>query len=59
MLISDETSGDRNVIKNEVKKILKYQDRTVEVQRTWNMKAKVKPVLIGATGTFQNHSDST
>jgi hypothetical protein len=45
------TSGDRNVIKKEAEKILKYKDLTIEMQRMWNIKTKVIPVIIGATGT--------
>ena len=43
-------SGDRNVIKKESEKILKYKDLTVEIQRMWNVKTKAIPVIIGATG---------
>ena len=32
-------------------KILKYEDLTIEIQRMWNVKTKVIPVIIGATGT--------
>ena len=45
-------SGDRNVIKNEAEKILKYKDLTIEIQRMWNVETKVIPVMIGATGTI-------
>jgi DNA-directed RNA polymerase subunit H (RpoH/RPB5) len=45
-------SGDRNVIEKEAKKILKYKDLTVEIQRMWDAKTKVIPVIIGATGTI-------
>ena len=45
-------SGDRNVIKNEAEKILKYKDLTIEIQRMWNVETKVIPVIIGATGTI-------
>jgi hypothetical protein len=47
------------VIKKEAEKILKYKDFTIEIQRMWNLKAKVLPVVIGATGTvsksFRKH----
>ena len=45
-------SGDRNVIKKEAEKILKYRDLTTEIQRMWNVKTKVIPVIIGVTGTI-------
>ena len=44
--------GDRNVIKKEAEKILKYKDLTTEIQRMWNVKTKVISVIIGATGTI-------
>jgi len=44
--------GDRNVIKKEVEKILKYKDLTIVIQLMWNVKTKEKPVIIGATGTI-------
>jgi hypothetical protein len=40
------------VIKKEAEKILKYKDLTREIQRMWNVKTKVIPVIIGATGTI-------
>ena len=56
MLIDVAISGDRNVIKKEDEKILKYKDLTkdltIEIQRMWNVKTKVIPVIIGATGTI-------
>jgi hypothetical protein len=33
MLIDVEISGDRNVIKEEAEKILKYKDLAIEIQR--------------------------
>jgi hypothetical protein len=52
MLIEIPIPGDRNVIKKEAKKILKYKDLIIEIQRMWNVKTKVMPVIIGATGTI-------
>ena len=52
MFINVTISGDRNVIKKEVEKILKYKDLTTEIQCMWNVKTKEIPVKIGATGTI-------
>jgi hypothetical protein len=40
MLIDVAISGDRNVIKKEAEKVLKYKDLTIELQRMWNVKTK-------------------
>jgi len=45
-------SGERNVMKKEDKKILKYKDLRVEIQRVWNVELKVIPVITGTTGTI-------
>jgi hypothetical protein len=50
-LIDVTIPGDGNVIQKETEKILKYKDITVEIQRMWNVKTGVIPVIIGATGT--------
>jgi hypothetical protein len=52
MLIDVAIPGDRNVIKKETEKILKYKDLTIEIQRMWNVKTNVIPVIMGATGTI-------
>jgi len=54
MLIDVAISGDRNMIKKEAKKILKYKDLTIEIQHMWNVKTTMIPVIIGATGTNSN-----
>jgi len=38
MLIDAAISGEKNVIKKETEKILKYKDLTTEIQRMWNVK---------------------
>jgi hypothetical protein len=52
MLINVAISGDRNMIPKEAENILKYKDLTIEIQRMWNVKTRVIPVIIGATGTI-------
>jgi hypothetical protein len=49
MLTHVAIPGDRNVIKKEVEKC---KDLITEIQRMWNLKAKVIPVITGATGTI-------
>ena len=39
------------MIKKEDEKILKYENLIIEIQRMWNVKVKVTPVITGATGT--------
>ena len=52
MLTDIAISGDRNMIKKEADNILKYKDLTIEIQRMWNVKTKVIPVIKGTTGTI-------
>ncbi|GFG31022.1 hypothetical protein Cfor_05295 [Coptotermes formosanus] len=52
MLIDVPIPRDRNVVKKEAEKILKYKDLIIEIQRMWNVKTQVTPVIIGATGTI-------
>ena len=49
MLTDAAVPGDRNVIKKEAQKILKYKELVTQIQRMWNVKAKV------ATGAKWNH----
>jgi len=52
MLIDFAIPGDRNVTKKKVEKILQSRDLKREIQRMWNVKPNVIPVIIGATGTI-------
>jgi hypothetical protein len=51
MLIDVAITGERNVIKKGAENILKYKDLTIEIQRMWNVSAKMIPLIIEATGT--------
>jgi hypothetical protein len=52
ILIDVAIPGNRNVIKKEAEKILKYKYLTIKIQRMWNVKTRVIIVIIGATGTI-------
>jgi hypothetical protein len=49
-LIDVAIPSDRNVIQKEAEKKLKYKNLSIEIQRMWNMKCSVMPVITGATG---------
>jgi hypothetical protein len=42
--------ANRNAIKKETEKRLKYENVCIEIQRMWNMKCMVITVITGATG---------
>jgi hypothetical protein len=50
IIINVAIPSDRNVIEKEFEKKLKYKKLSMEIQRMWNMKCFVIPVIIGATG---------
>jgi hypothetical protein len=52
MLIYVAIYGDRHVLKKEAEKILKYKDLKIEIQRMWNVKGKVIPIIMWANCTI-------
>jgi len=40
----------RNVVQKEAEKKLKYRSLCIEIQRMWNLKCTIIPIIIGATG---------
>jgi hypothetical protein len=49
-LIDVAIPSDRNVIQKEAENKLKYKNLSIEIQRMWNMKCFVIPVIIVARG---------
>jgi hypothetical protein len=49
-LIDVTIPSDKSVIQKEAKNKLKHKNLSIEIQRMWNMKCFVIPVIIGATG---------
>jgi len=49
-LIDVAIPADRNVVQKEVGKKLKYKSLCIEIQRMWNLKCTIIPIIIGATG---------
>jgi hypothetical protein len=50
LLIDVAIPSDRNVIQKESENKLKYNNLSIEIQRMWNVKYFIIPVIIGATG---------
>jgi hypothetical protein len=42
-------TADRNVVQKEAEKKLKYKSLGTGIQRIWNFKCTIIPVIIGAT----------
>jgi hypothetical protein len=49
LLIDVAIPSDKNVIQKEAENKLKYKNLRMEIQRMWNMKCFVIPVITGAT----------
>jgi hypothetical protein len=51
-IIDVNCPNDRNVVKNEIEKIVKYTDLKIELERIWNIHFQVIPIVIGALGAM-------
>ena len=49
-LIDVAIPADRNFVQKEAGKKLKYKSLGMEIERMWNLKCTIIPVIIGATG---------
>ena len=52
-LIDMSIPSDRNIALKEIEKKSKYKDLELEIQRMWQMKTEVIPVVVGALGTIK------
>ena len=50
VLIDVAIPADRNVVQKEAEMKLMYKTLCIKIQRMWNLKCKIIPVIIGATG---------
>ena len=50
--------GDQNIKVKELEKITKYQDLRLQVQKLWDVKATVIPIVVGAFGTFSEEPEN-
>ena len=57
MLIVLSIPADKNISIKEDKKISKYQDLRIELERLWKKKTKMVPVVIGALGSISKRLD--
>ena len=58
-IINIAVPGDHNIKVKELVKITKYEDLRLKVQKLWDVKAKVIPIVVGGLGTvceeLENH----
>ena len=58
-IIDIAAPGDRNIKMKKTETITKYQDLRLQVQKLWDVKATVIPIVTGALGTvtkvLENH----
>ena len=55
LIIDEAVPKDTHIADKEREKIEKYQHLRLEIQRMWNIKASVVPVVVGALGATSNN----
>ena len=45
--------SERNLANKEIEKLTKYKDLEIEVNKMWNMKTTIVPVIVGALGLIR------
>ena len=50
--------GDNKMEEKEKDKIEKYQDLGKELRKIWNVKVKIKPLVVGSLGAIPKQSDN-
>ena len=56
-MIDAKIPADKNVSVAEFKKLSKYKDLEIEVEKLWHMKTVTIPVVIGALGMIKNSTE--
>ena len=51
-LVDFSCSFNDNVSHKEIEKVDKYQDLLLEIERMWNVRVEIVPIMIGALGVF-------
>ena len=57
LLIDMTVPSDRNLSLKEYEKVSKYKDLEIEIQKMWNLKVTIVPVVIGALGMIQKKTE--
>ena len=56
-ILDISTPSDRRLAVKEIEKLSKYKDLEIEINRMWNMKTVVIPVIIGNLGMVRKTCD--
>ena len=57
LLIDMTVPSNRNLSLKEYEKVSKYKDLEIEIQKMWNLKVTIVPVVIGALGMIKKKTE--